>query len=110
MAILGEAFTVGRAWAGINTRGRHRVFRKVDEWVGCRRTLPALPPEVKVARQGEQMTFLSRVSRHWLPIAALGSMLAMPAPAQAPGDVRIALVIGNSAYPGPAALQNPAND
>lgn len=32
------------------------------------------------------------------------------AAAQAPGDVRIALVIGNAAYPGPAALANPVKD
>src|SRR5690606_37822487 len=36
--------------------------------------------------------------------------LAAAAQAQAPGDVRIALVIGNGAYPGPAALPNPVND
>jgi len=36
--------------------------------------------------------------------------LTASATAQAPQDVRIALVIGNSAYPGPAALVNPAND
>ncbi|MGE0675200.1 MAG: caspase family protein [Methylibium sp.] len=30
--------------------------------------------------------------------------------AQAPVDVRVALVIGNAAYPGPAALVNPVND
>lgn len=36
---------------------------------------------------------------------ALGS-----AAAQAPGDIRVALVIGNASYPGPAALANPVND
>ena len=39
--------------------------------------------------------------------AALGSWAVS---AQAPLDIRIALVIGNSAYPGRAALLNPAND
>ena len=43
---------------------------------------------------------------------ALSSMalLAIPATAQAPLDVRVALIIGNSAYPGNMALSNPAND
>jgi hypothetical protein len=40
----------------------------------------------------------------WLGLACLS------AAAQAPTDVRVALVIGNGAYPGPAALPNPAND
>ncbi len=34
----------------------------------------------------------------------------IPTHAQAPGDLRIALVIGNSAYAGDAALVNPVND
>jgi uncharacterized caspase-like protein len=37
-------------------------------------------------------------------------LLAFAATAQAPVDIRIALVIGNGAYPGTAALANPAND
>ncbi|MES2974671.1 MAG: caspase family protein [Pseudomonadota bacterium] len=40
----------------------------------------------------------------------LAALLLVPAQAQAPGDLRLALVIGNAAYPGPAALVNPAND
>ena len=45
-----------------------------------------------------------------LPLTFLAAVLAMtPAQAQAPVDVRIALVIGNSAYPG-NELTNPAND
>jgi hypothetical protein len=47
-------------------------------------------------------------------INALGLMFAvgtlLPSVAQAPSDVRIALVIGNGAYAGTAALPNPAND
>jgi hypothetical protein len=46
-------------------------------------------------------------------LAALTTGLAtlvLPAVAQAPGDLRLALVIGNAAYPGDAALGNPAND
>lgn len=35
---------------------------------------------------------------------------AFTATAQAPGDVRVALIIGNSAYPGSLELLNPAND
>ena len=42
-------------------------------------------------------------------LVALG-LAAVAAGAQAPNDVRIALVIGNAAYPGDAALTNPAND
>ncbi len=41
---------------------------------------------------------------------ALLAMLAFHSSAQAPGDVRIALVIGNSAYAGNLALANPSND
>ncbi len=38
------------------------------------------------------------------------ALLAIPATAQAPNDVRIALIIGNSAYPGDMKLANPSND
>jgi hypothetical protein len=38
------------------------------------------------------------------------TVLAASAAAQAPVDLRVALVIGNSAYAGNAALANPAND
>ena len=38
------------------------------------------------------------------------ALACMAAVAQAPTDVRVALVIGNGAYPGPAALPNPTND
>jgi uncharacterized caspase-like protein len=37
-------------------------------------------------------------------------LTSFAAAAQAPLDVRVALVIGNSAYPGEAALETPAND
>ena len=44
-------------------------------------------------------------------LAALSLALASsPVTAQAPVDVRIALVIGNAAYPGAARLVNPVND
>jgi hypothetical protein len=45
---------------------------------------------------------------HSLGIAAAFSLL--PVKAQAPGDIRVALVIGNAAYAGNAALANPVND
>ena len=45
--------------------------------------------------------------RLWLGVVALWGACAS---AQAPGDVRVALVIGNAAYPGDAALANPGND
>jgi hypothetical protein len=56
-----------------------------------------------------QMTYaLSRAGR-WLA-AALLLGFGFVGHAQAPLDVRVALVIGNAAYPGNAALANPAND
>ncbi|HSV51719.1 MAG TPA: caspase family protein, partial [Burkholderiaceae bacterium] len=42
--------------------------------------------------------------------ASGAALIAFSAVAQAPVDLRIALVIGNSAYPGTAALANPVND
>ena len=42
--------------------------------------------------------------------ACVAALALSGAQAQAPGDIRIALVIGNSAYAGAAALVNPAND
>ncbi len=42
-------------------------------------------------------------------LAAAG-LLTFSAVAQAPNDVRIALIIGNSAYQGNMALANPSND
>jgi Caspase domain len=42
-------------------------------------------------------------------LCAVG-LLTFSATAQAPNDVRIALIIGNSAYPGSMALANPSND
>ena len=49
--------------------------------------------------------------RRWLPCATVALALwGFSADAQAPGDLRVALVIGNAAYPGAAALANPVND
>ena len=57
---------------------------------------------------------MKSVSIRKLMIQALGMVSAfgtlLPSIAQAPADVRIALVIGNAAYPGAAALVNPGND
>ncbi len=43
-------------------------------------------------------------------LLAIAGLLTFSATAQAPNDVRIALIIGNSAYPGNMALANPSND
>jgi hypothetical protein len=43
-------------------------------------------------------------------VVACCALACFSAAAQAPLDVRGALVIGNSAYAAPAALVNPAND
>ena len=50
---------------------------------------------------------LMRLSR---AIAAAFGLLVVAASAQAPLDIRVALVIGNSSYAGNAALTNPGND
>lgn len=44
------------------------------------------------------------------PLAIALALAGLPALAQAPLDVRVALVIGNAAYSGNAALANPGND
>jgi uncharacterized caspase-like protein len=68
------------------------------------RANPSAPCAATSPREGVSM-FKSKPG--WLLAAclALGS-----ATAQAPGDVRIALVIGNGAYAQPATLPNPVND
>ena len=54
---------------------------------------------------------LSSRARRLLRLTAVASMLAaVSVSAQAPLDVRVALIIGNSAYAGNMALVNPAND
>jgi hypothetical protein len=54
-------------------------------------------------------TFLhKRVAPCLTAIVTLASLA--PTAAQAPIDLRVALVIGNAAYPGTAALTNPGND
>ncbi|TWO71845.1 caspase family protein [Caenimonas sedimenti] len=51
-----------------------------------------------------------RARRAWSRGIAAWALVGFSASAQAPLDIRVALVIGNSAYPGAAALANPAND
>jgi uncharacterized caspase-like protein len=59
---------------------------------------------------------LTSLSRHFQQrlasgVLAMALMVSlMPTAAQAPIDLRVALVIGNAAYPGVAALANPGND
>ncbi len=68
---------------------------------------------VRSARQAmlSGLQVLPSPLRQWLPrgVATLG-LAVFSVAAQAPGDLRLALVIGNGAYPGAAALTNPAND
>jgi Caspase domain len=52
--------------------------------------------------------FQQRLASGVLAMALMASL--MPTAAQAPIDLRVALVIGNAAYPGVAALANPGND
>lgn len=51
-----------------------------------------------------------RLRQGFRALAVLVALAAFSAAAQAPADVRVALVIGNAAYGGDAALVNPAND
>ncbi len=44
------------------------------------------------------------------PLLLGAALLSAAAGAQAPGDIRVALVIGNAAYTGAPALANPVND
>ncbi len=54
---------------------------------------------------------LKTISKQLLATALCAAgLLTFSATAQAPNDVRIALIIGNSAYPGNMALANPSND
>ncbi len=57
------------------------------------------------------MSRLITLPKHLVAIAlAAAGLLTFAATAQAPNDVRIALIIGNSAYPGDMKLANPSND
>jgi len=58
-----------------------------------------------------RMILQSRHPLYLLRLTAVASLLAaVSVSAQAPLDVRVALIIGNSAYAGNMALVNPAND
>jgi hypothetical protein len=48
-------------------------------------------------------------TRFRIALTAL-ALLTVPVAAQAPLDIRVALVIGNASYPAPGDLANPAND
>jgi len=54
--------------------------------------------------------FLTPIARRLLRAGLALTAAFTAAHAQAPLDVRVALVIGNASYAGPAALANPAND
>jgi hypothetical protein len=57
------------------------------------------------------MMRLSNISRQLIVTALCAAgLLTIPSAAQAPNDIRIALIIGNAAYPGNMALANPSND
>lgn len=63
-----------------------------------------------VKKTAKKLQFSSRAG-HALRLTAVASLLAaVSVSAQAPLDVRVALIIGNSAYAGNMALTNPAND
>jgi Caspase domain len=56
-------------------------------------------------------TLVAQLPRQLMATALCAAgLLTFSATAQAPSDVRIALIIGNSAYPGTMALANPSND
>jgi hypothetical protein len=50
------------------------------------------------------------LSSRFALLATLACCLWLPGHAQAPGDIRLAIVIGNAAYAAPHALVNPVND
>ena len=66
---------------------------------------------LEVVKKAAKKIQLSSRAGHVLRLAAVASLLAaVSVSAQAPLDVRVALIIGNSAYAGNMALVNPAND
>lgn len=68
-------------------------------------------PSVEAVKKTAQKNRPFKHALHVLRLTAVASMLAaVSVSAQAPLDVRVALIIGNSAYPGNMALVNPAND
>ena len=71
--------------------------------------LTHLQPPTRSSGGGTGRPTRTVVRSGWLALLVVGA-LVFPALAQAPLDVRIALVIGNSAYAGDARLPNPVND
>ena len=68
-------------------------------------------PSLKALKTTAKKRQLSSRAGHALRLTAVASLLAaVSVSAQAPLDVRVALIIGNSAYAGNMALVNPAND
>ena len=66
---------------------------------------------LKAIKKAAHKVQLSSRAGHVLRLTTVASMLAaVSVSAQAPLDVRVALIIGNSAYAGNMALVNPAND
>lgn len=66
---------------------------------------------LQVVKKAAQKLQLSSRTGQVLRSTAVASLLAaVSVSAQAPLDVRVALIIGNSAYAGNMALVNPAND
>ena len=66
---------------------------------------------IKAVERTARKIRASRHTLHMLRLTVVTSTLAAASlSAQAPLDVRVALIIGNSAYPGNMALVNPAND
>ena len=68
-------------------------------------------PSLEAVKKTAKKIRASKHALHALRVTAVASMLAaVSVSAQAPLDVRVALIIGNSAYAGNMALLNPAND
>ena len=68
-------------------------------------------PSLEAVKKAAKKIQLPRRAVHALRLTAAASLLAVVSvSAQAPLDIRVALIIGNSAYAGNMALVNPAND
>jgi Caspase domain len=65
---------------------------------------------LKLSQLSASLTTAHRRTLQTVGAGLLACSLLAPSLAQAPGDLRVALVIGNAAYAGNAALVNPGND
>jgi Caspase domain len=74
--------------------------------------IPAHNNETNAMNYSAKTPRLHRATRSLRSLATAAAICAalLPALAQAPGDLRVALVIGNGAYTSVAALANPTND